>query len=143
MVSKTIKAFAYFNKIWLFLNDWLYTFRLAWGGAMVKPKNENDATATKVVSGSKSSKPNQVWNHKFETDANPWWFLRAIVGCNVTAPRGWSRGGDWGDFPPKTYESNFFTVILNNSENIIRDIRPFCRPLFCHCSVVKYTSSLL
>jgi len=25
----------------------------------------------------------------------------------------------------------------------IRDTRPFCRPLFCHSSVVKYTSSLL
>ena len=30
-----------------------------------------------------------------------------------------------------------------NSESNIHDIRPFCRQLFCHCSVVKYTSSLL
>jgi len=30
-------------------------------------------------------------------------------------------------------------MILYNSENIIRDIRPFYRPLFCHSSVVKYT----
>jgi len=30
-----------------------------------------------------------------------------------------------------------------NSENNIRDIRPLCRPLFCHSSVVKHTSSLL
>jgi len=34
-------------------------------------------------------------------------------------------------------------MIFYNSENSIRDIRPFCRPLFCHSSVVKYTSSLL
>ena len=35
------------------------------------------------------------------------------------------------------------TVILYNSEQSIRDTRPFCSPLFCHRSVVKYTSSLL
>jgi len=33
-----------------------------------------------------------------------------------------------------------FTMILCNSENSIRDIRPFCRKLFCHSSVVKYIS---
>jgi len=33
-------------------------------------------------------------------------------------------------------------MILYNSENGIRDIRPFCRPLFCHSNVVKYTSCL-
>jgi len=36
-----------------------------------------------------------------------------------------------------------FTMFFYNSENSIRDIRLFCRPLFCHSSVVKYTSSLL
>jgi len=44
-----------------------------------------------------------------------------------------------GDRPPKTYESNFFTKILYNLENSIRDIRPFRHPLFCHSSVVKYS----
>jgi len=34
-------------------------------------------------------------------------------------------------------------MILYNSENSIRDIGPFCRPLFCHSSVVKHTSSVL
>jgi len=34
-------------------------------------------------------------------------------------------------------------MILNNLENSIRDIRPFCRYLFCQSSVVKYTTSLL
>ena len=43
--------------------------------------------------------------------------------------------------PLKPTKVTFFTTILYNSENNIRDIRPFCRPLFCHCSVVKYTSS--
>jgi len=28
-------------------------------------------------------------------------------------------------------------MILYNSENNFRDIRPFWRPLFCHSSVVK------
>jgi len=40
-----------------------------------------------------------------------------------------------------------FTMILYNSENSFRDIRPFCRPLFCYKSVVicevGYPSSLL
>jgi len=34
-------------------------------------------------------------------------------------------------------------MILYKSENNIRDIKPFCRPLFCHSSGVEYTSSLL
>jgi len=29
-------------------------------------------------------------------------------------------------------------MILYNSENSIRDIRQFCRPMFCHNNVVKY-----
>jgi len=41
---------------------------------------------------------------------------------------------------PKTCETIFFAM---NLENTIHDISPFCRPLFCHSSVVKYTSSLL
>ena len=34
-------------------------------------------------------------------------------------------------------------MILYNSENSIRDIGPFCRPLFYQSGVLKYTSSLL
>jgi len=41
--------------------------------------------------------------------------------------------------PLKPKKVTFFTMILNNSENSIRDIRPCCHPLFCHSSVVKYT----
>ena len=44
-----------------------------------------------------------------------------------------------GNHPPKTYESYFFTIILNNSENSIGDIWPFCRQFFRHNSAVKYT----
>jgi len=36
-----------------------------------------------------------------------------------------------------------FTIILYNSENSIRDVSTFYLPLFCHTSVVKYTSFLL
>jgi len=58
---------------------------------------------------------------------------------------GWARGGSrtGRSSPPKTCESIFFTMNLYNPENSIRDTRAFCRPLFCHNSVVKYTSSLL
>jgi len=45
--------------------------------------------------------------------------------------------------PLKPKKVTFFTMILYNSENNLCDSRPFCRPLFCHNSVVKYTSSLL
>ena len=49
-----------------------------------------------------------------------------------------------GDRPPKTYTKvTLFNIILNNSENGIRDISPYCRPLFCRSSVVKCTSSFL
>jgi len=59
-------------------------------------------------------------------------------------PRGGSKVGAIGSIaPPKIYESNFFTMILYKSENSIRDIKPFCRPLLCHSSFVKYTSSRL
>ena len=43
----------------------------------------------------------------------------------------------------KTYESNFIHNDLQKLENNIRDIRPFCRLLFCRSSVAKYNSSLL
>jgi len=33
-------------------------------------------------------------------------------------------------------------MIVYNSENSIRNTMPFCRPLFCHRSLVKYTSPL-
>jgi len=58
-----------------------------------------------------------------------------------------SSGGSGGDLDDRPLynlrQCLLFTMILYNSENSIRDIRPFCRPLFCHSSVVKYTSSLL
>jgi len=44
---------------------------------------------------------------------------------------------------PKTYELTLFTMIVCNSENSIRNTRPFCDPLICHRSFVTYTSSLL
>jgi len=53
-------------------------------------------------------------------------------------------GSDWGDYPPlKPTKVTLFTMILYNSENSICDIRPSCRPLFCHISAVKCTSFLL
>jgi len=55
-----------------------------------------------------------------------------------------ARGASRGEIAPlKPTKVTLFTMILRNSEKSIRDIRPFCRPLFCHSSVVKYASSLL
>ena len=59
---------------------------------------------------------------------------------------GWRRCGSReaiGAILPTPTKATFLTAILCNSENIIRHIRPFCRPFFCHSSVVKYTSNLL
>jgi len=68
------------------------------------------------------------------------------VHCHgVMQWQGWIQGVDWGDRPPsplKHTKVTLFTTIFYNSENSIRDIRSFCRPLFCHSSVVKYTWSL-
>ena len=64
-------------------------------------------------------------------------FLRhAVTGADPA-------GVDWGGRSPTTYESNSVTMIFYKSENSIRDIRSFCRPLLCPRSVVKHTSSLL
>jgi len=53
------------------------------------------------------------------------------------------QGGNWGDHPPKTYESNFFHYDFVHFGKQHLRLRPVCHPLFCHSSVVKYTSSLL
>jgi len=53
-------------------------------------------------------------------------------------PRGGSKIA-----PLKPRKVSLFTMIFYNSENSTCDIRQFCRPLFCHRSVVKYTLSLL
>ena len=45
--------------------------------------------------------------------------------------------------PLKPTKVTLFTMIFYHSVNSIHDISPFCRPLLCHSSVVKYTSSLL
>jgi len=54
-----------------------------------------------------------------------------------------TRANPEGNRPPKTYKLTLFTMIVYNSENSIRNTRPFCHPLFCHSSVVKCASSLL
>jgi len=54
------------------------------------------------------------------------------------------RGGCRGAIASlKLTKVTLFTMIFYNSENSIRDIRPFCCPLFCNSSVVKYTSYFL
>jgi len=52
-----------------------------------------------------------------------------------------NRGGSsWGAIeathPLKPKNATLFTMIFYNSENSIRVIRPFCRQLYCHYSVV-------
>jgi len=41
--------------------------------------------------------------------------------------------------PLRSAKVTLFIMILYNSENSIHNLRPFCRPLFCHSSVVMYT----
>ena len=56
---------------------------------------------------------------------------------------GANPGGVIGVIAPlKPTKVTLFTIILYNSENSTLDIRPFCRALLCHSSVVKHTSSL-
>jgi len=47
------------------------------------------------------------------------------------------------DLPKKPTKVTLLTMVLYNSKSSIRDMRPFFHPLFCHNSVVKYTSPLL
>jgi len=69
---------------------------------------------------------------------------QCISPKNAISGRGGSGGAIGAIAPPlKPRKATFFAMILYNSENSNRDIRPFCRPLFCHSSVVKSTSSLL
>jgi len=77
-------------------------------------------------------------------------FLQAIISeRRVLLPRaiihrskGGSREQRLGRSRPlKSTKVASFTMIFNNSENSIRDKRPFCRPLLCHSSVVEHTSS--
>jgi len=59
-----------------------------------------------------------------------------LKGFSLT--RADSGGGAFGAIAPsKPTKVTLFTMILHNSENSIRDIRPFCRLLFCHSSVLK------
>jgi len=54
--------------------------------------------------------------------------------------RGGSKGERLGrSFPLKPTK----VMILYNSETNFGAIRPFCHPLFCHSSVVKYTKPVM
>ena len=58
-----------------------------------------------------------------------------LVTCHDTS--GGSIGMRMGRLP-SLKPTTFFIMIFYNSENRIRDIRPFSPPLFCYSSVVKY-----
>ena len=67
-----------------------------------------------------------------------------LMQIHWASRRSGSRGERLGRSPPpKTYESTFIRHDFVQSQNSIRDIRRFCRQLFCGSSVVKYASSLL
>jgi len=52
-------------------------------------------------------------------------------------------GGRLGrSLPLKHTKVTSFTIVFHNSEKSIRDIRPYCRLLFRHRSVVKSTYSI-
>jgi len=66
------------------------------------------------------------------------WKVLNMFRWTASYNQGRIQGGDRPDCPPKTTKVTLFTVILYKSENNIRDIRPFCSPLLCHSSVVKW-----
>ena len=69
-------------------------------------------------------------------------YLVTIIAMSLAIPH--PGGGAVGAIAPlKPTKVTLFTMIFYNTENNIRDISPFCSPLFCHSSVVKYTSYLL
>jgi len=52
------------------------------------------------------------------------------------------QGGRLGRSPREHTKVTLFTMIFYKSPNSIRYIRPLCRPLFCHSSIVKYSGGL-
>jgi len=61
-----------------------------------------------------------------------------LVGLQQTLGQGRIQGRAIGAIAPlKPQKVTLFTMILHNSENNIRVVRPFFRPLFCHSSFVK------
>ena len=63
--------------------------------------------------------------------------------CHISQGQIWEGRLGWSPSFLNLAKVTFFTMILYNSENSIRNIRSLCRPLFCHSSVVKYTAFLL
>jgi len=53
------------------------------------------------------------------------------------SPSGADPGGDWAIASLKPTKVTLFTLILYNFQKNIRDIRPFCRLLFCHSTAVR------
>ena len=66
---------------------------------------------------------------------------RRFINRDSEQWRSQGRGERLPSLKPK--KITLFIMIFYNSENSFRDLRPFCRPSFCHSSVVKYTSPLL
>ena len=83
----------------------------------------------------------------FQVDLDkPWKYLYCYVRAPVFPfPPLWkslkSRIGAIA--PLKPTKVTLILMFLYNSENSIRNTRPFGRPLFHHSGIVKYTSSLL
>ena len=78
----------------------------------------------------------------FPTSLN--YFSKVVIGSQ----RQWSQMQEqaifWGWEQKRIHGSDcicFFTMILFNSQNSICT-RPICHPLFCHSTVVKYSSFL-
>jgi len=61
-----------------------------------------------------------------------------ISECHAPCTKGGSKEGRLGrSLPPKPTKVALLSMILYNSENSIRDVRLFCRPLYCHSSIVN------
>jgi len=93
-----------------------------------------------------ASSADRVFQRSFETSHSHSIRQTGVHLGGITPLPGQGRiQGAIGMISPPIQPANItlFTMFFYNSENSIRDIRPFCRPLFCHSIVVNYTSSFL
>jgi len=90
-------------------------------------KNEKESKAAKDKYQSGRSLPVAQANGSTAHQAFP--CIRGSRGLSSQSP------------PIKPTKVTLFTIIFYNSENSIRYIKPFGRPLFCHSSDAKYNSS--
>ena len=96
-----------------------------WSSGQVKSNQQSFPFSSPVASWGLGILPTSHWTKE----------LSPKKACETGADPG---GGAIA--PLKPTKVTLFAMIVYNSEKTIRDIWPFCPPLFCHSSAVKYTT---